>query len=209
MPIKTRCGDCGRETDHSILEDHGCSGYNEDAGIQWESKYQIVKCLGCGEISFRHVYDSSEEMQETEERYPDPYAKKPMDEYSSFPRKTRWIYKETLKALSNDMPILAAIGLRALIESICKHQKTTGSNLGKRIDQLVDMGHLTKTQADFLHQHRFMGNEAAHEIEAPESDALDAALDIAETLLKTIYVLPKKADKMKSGRVSTTKTKGR
>jgi hypothetical protein len=200
--IKTRCGDCRKETNHSILANYDYSGHNEDAGIQWWGKYQIVKCRGCGEISFRHIYDSSEDPQETEKRYPDPDARKPMDGYLSFPRKTRWIYQETLKALSNDTPTLAAIGLRALIESVCKHQKTTARSLEKKINQLVDMGLLTKTQADFLHQHRFMGNEAAHEIEAPDSDDLDAALDIAETVLKTIYVLPKKADKIRSGRGS-------
>lgn len=201
--IKTRCGDCRKVTNHSILADYDYSGSNDDAGIQWWGNYQIVKCGGCGDISFRHIYDSSEDMQETEERYPDPDARKPMDGYISFPKKTRWIYQETLKALSNDMPTLAAIGLRALIESVCKHQNATASNLKKRIDELVVIGLLTKTQADFLHQHRFMGNEAAHEMEAPDSDVLDAALDIAETVLKTIYVLPKKADKIKAGRGST------
>ena len=59
------------------------------------------------------------------------------------------------------------------------------------------MGLLSKKQAEFLHNHRFMGNEAAHEMVAPKPEHLVAALDIAETLLKTIYVLPKMADKIK------------
>jgi len=42
-----------------------------------------------------------------------------------------------------------------------------------------------------------MGNEAAHEMVAPKPEHLVAALDIAETLLKTIYVLPEMADKIK------------
>jgi len=47
------------------------------------------------------------------------------------------------------------------------------------------MGLLSAKQAEFLHNHRFMGNEAAHEIVAPNR-RLVAAIDIAETLLKTI-----------------------
>ena len=43
-----------------------------------------------------------------------------------------------------------------------------------------------------------MGNAAAHEMIAPKATELVAALDIAETLLKTIYILPEVADLIKS-----------
>ena len=60
----------------------------------------------------------------------------------------------------------------------------------------AEMGHLSNTQANFFHKHRFMGNLAAHEIVAPKPEHLIAALDIAETLLKTIYVLPTLAESL-------------
>lgn len=62
------------------------------------------------------------------------------------------------------------------------------------------MGWLSQKQAETLHMHRFMGNVAAHEIQAPKPQELIAALDIAETLLKTIYILPDMADSIKTGR---------
>lgn len=95
--------------------------------------------------------------------------------------------------MGNNAPILAAIGIRAIIESVCKDLNTGKRNLEKNIDSLADLGHLSKTQADMLHNHRFMGNVAAHEIQPPKPANLIAALEIAETLLKTIYVLPKVA----------------
>jgi len=64
------------------------------------------------------------------------------------------------------------------------------------IDELASVGLLSKKQADFLHSHRFMGNEAAHEIVSPKPEHLIAALDIAETLLKTIYILPEMAEQI-------------
>jgi hypothetical protein len=79
-------------------------------------------------------------------------------------------------------------------------------NLEKKIDLLVNKGHLASSQADFLHLQRFMGNSAAHEIEAPDREELDAALDIAESLLKTLYVLPMLAQDM---RKSQTQLKAR
>lgn len=67
------------------------------------------------------------------------------------------------------------------------------------IDELADSGLLAKSQAELLHKHRFLGNVAAHEMKEPSPKVLNAALDIAETLLKTIYVLPGIADTIKTG----------
>ncbi len=135
---------------------------------------------------------------ETVRLYPDrTEVRKPMPGHEGFPRKTNRIYLETLKALGNQTPILAAIGLRAIVESICLEQKTKSTTLAKGIDELAAMGLLSLKEAEFLHNHRFMGNEAAHEIVAPQPQHLVAAIDIAETLLKTIYVLPGMADQLK------------
>ena len=117
--------------------------------------------------------------------------------YETFPIKTKRIYLETLKALHNNTLVLGAIGLRAIIESVCIEQKTKAKVLAKGIDELAESGLLSKKQAEFLHEHRFMGNLAAHEMVAPNATEFIAALDIAETLLKTIYVLPHVAAKMK------------
>jgi hypothetical protein len=172
---------------------------------QWCETYQIVQCLGCDDISFRQISSNSEdydlekdEYSETEHLYPDRISgRQPISDYEKFPEKTKAMYLETLKALNNKIPILAAIGLRAIVESICLEQKTKSKNLAEGIDELAKMGLISTKQAEFLHNHRFMGNEAAHEIVAPKPQYLVPALDIAETLLKTIYVLPSLSDKLK------------
>lgn len=50
-----------------------------------------------------------------------------MDGYENFPLTTRRIYNKTLKALNQNAFILSAIGLRAIIESICVEQKITAT----------------------------------------------------------------------------------
>jgi len=142
-----------------------------------------------------------------EQLYPDRTEERvPIDGSENFPGKTRRIYTEVLKALNHGAPILAAIGLRTLIESICIEQKTKSTNLAKGIDALADMGLLSKRQAEYLHTHRFMGNVAAHEIVASKPQELIAALDIAETLLKTIYILPEVANTIKTGAIGKRNT---
>ena len=100
------------------------------------------------------------------------------------------IYGETLAALDNSLPLLGAIGLRAIIETICKDREAKGNDLMERIKSLATQGILTREQADILHKLRFLGNVSAHEVRSAKSEELIAALDIAETMIKTIYILP-------------------
>ena len=203
---KVLCASCEKVTNHAILAKHDTTGDYYDGEIQWWRSYQIIQCLGCEAISFRDTSTCTEDydpqtgkLVETEHLYPDrTEGREPMQGHEKFPVRTRRIYLETLKALNSQSPILAAIGLRALIESICLEQKTKAKTLAKGIDELADIGLLSKKQAEFLHNHRFMGNQAAHEIVAPKPEHLVAAIDIAETLLKTIHVLPDMADQLKT-----------
>jgi hypothetical protein len=203
--VKALCASCKKVTNHVVLAKHDTSGDNCDGDIQWWVTYEVIQCLGCDDISFREVSTCTEDfdprtgnLEENISLYPDRTSgRNPMFGYEKFPTKTKRIYMETIKALNVGTPLLAAIGLRALIESICLAQETKSRTLAKGIDELADMGLLSKKQAEFLHNHRFMGNEAAHEMVAPKPEHLVAALDIAETLLKTIYVLPEMADKIK------------
>lgn len=206
--IKIQCVTCNRETNHDIVASHKTHGATPDNDIQWWDDYHIAICRGCDTISFVHSSACTEDFDpntgETEtkyELYPDRASgRKTLDGAEHFPYKTRRIYLEIVKAMNCSSPLLAAIGLRALIESICIDQQTKGNNLEMRISELATLGLLSLKQAEILHNHRFLGNIAAHEIEAPQPRELIAALDIAETLLKTIYILPTLDATIKTGK---------
>jgi hypothetical protein len=201
---KSFCRTCKREQKHTIVAKHAENGHEEKYDVTWWNSYEVIQCGGCDTISFRRVHSNTDlfdgetgELEESIEIYPDPTKhREPIPDSDEFPALTRRVYLETLTAISNNAPILAAIGIRAIIESVCKDLATGKNNLAKNIDALADLGHLSKAQADMLHNHRFMGNVAAHEIQPPNPSNLIAALEIAETLLRTIYVLPKMAAKL-------------
>jgi len=203
--IRVLCRNCKTSTNHDVLFSKDVHDTDEEDGIQYWSSDQVLRCCGCEDVSFRHTHQCTEDIDYdtgqlvvNEVLYPNRVeGRSAIDGYDEFPPKTRRIYQETLKALNQNAFILAAIGLRAIIESVCVEQKTPGKNLEKRIDQLADSGLLSKKQAAFLHAHRFIGNAAAHEMVAPKASELIAALDIAETLLKTIYILPDVANQLK------------
>lgn len=196
--IKSLCSKCRNTTNHAVLAQHKLIRDSSDGEIQWRGTYQIIQCLGCDDIVFRCASMFTEDHDpstgqpiESVQLYPDPaVGRQPMNGHEAFPLKIARIYMETLNAVNNQTPILAAIGLRILIESICLEQKTKADKLTEGIDELVEMGLLSKKQAEFLHINRFMGNQAASEVVAPKPQSLIAALDIAENLLKTVYILP-------------------
>lgn len=205
--VRVKCSQCASHTSHIVLASKDLSGTEPDVDIRWWDAYQIIQCGGCETVSFRKASSNTEnvepngELAVEEALYPDPASqRRPIDGNQKFPATTRRVYLEVLKALSHGAPLLAAIGLRALIESICRERKTSKGDLAQRIDELVGQGLLSRRQADFLHTHRFLSNVAAHEIRAPDQQELLAALDIAETVLKTIYVLPGLAASIRTGR---------
>jgi hypothetical protein len=196
--VRVFCNSCNAQTKHSIVAEKYVSGFDKENEVNWWIKFQIVECNGCENVTFRCLSSSSEDFDPItgeeiihERIYPEKVTgRSPVTEIDMFPSKTRKIYIETIKALNSNLLILSAIGLRALIESICLEQGVSGKNLEDKIEALAKNGLLSEKQAKILHTHRFLGNIAAHQIEAPNPKEIIAALEIAEILLKTIYVIP-------------------
>jgi hypothetical protein len=116
-----------------------------------------------------------------------------LEHVALLPHNIHMVYEETRAALAADQPILAGIGIRAIIETVCKDQSAAGNNLMQNIDDLVTKGVVTPAGAEILHSLRFIGNEAAHEVKVHSQRDLLIALDVAEYLLKGTYILPKLA----------------
>jgi Domain of unknown function (DUF4145) len=201
------CTNCKRQTIHDLLHDELEKHIAEDGTCTWKV-YELIRCFGCQNISF-HFSDCrsrtsdphSEVLSAKSEYYPNSRdCREPIEGVEKFPEVTQSIYKELLKVVHEDTRLLAAIGLRTLLESVCRDQSYTWRHLYEGIEDLSVYGILSFTQVEFLHACRFMGNVAAHEIVAPTMAELVAALDIAETLLKTIYILPEKAKSISSKR---------
>lgn len=160
----------------------------------------------------RYEYDNSEDLEEYSNAYGEPdfkYAERETlypqekrsktinpDFYHYIPRKCREIYQETDEALSNNLEILAAAGLRALVEAICKdlikYEDKSLRSLNKKIDFLVEKGHLLKIQSEILHNIRSMGNDSLHEIDKQNISHLNLAMEVLENLLNTLYILPQR-----------------
>jgi hypothetical protein len=201
--IDVPCAECKRTTKHKILASADFEGqdYYDAGGVEYQVHHQIIQCQGCETISFRlastnsedfeHIDDGNIEYVEAVTLYPSRNeGRTPVKDTHLLPATVQRIYEETIKALNNEQPVLAGIGIRALVETICKDKKAAGSDLASKINALVTMGVLTADGATILHKIRTLGNVAAHEVKPHKAAQLFLALDVCEHLLQGVYVLP-------------------
>ncbi len=206
--MKVLCLNCKIQTNHDVIHELA-DGEDPPADFWWSIKYQIIRCAGCGAVSYRtcsvsdNDYDPLENTAiPNEVLYPSRTAGRDPLALSQFylPHKIDRIYNEVIGALNNSLATLAAIGLRTLIEAICNNQNVAGDNLQTKINNLATAGILGTLQCEMLHSLRFLGNVAAHDVEVADSNELSIAYDIAENILNTVYVLPQQSSGIKTGR---------
>ncbi|HLX93905.1 MAG TPA: DUF4145 domain-containing protein [Puia sp.] len=213
------CLTCQHKTRHKVLssvDETGSAETEDEDSISWEDIYQIIICQGCRNISFRNQYTDSEmigfddEDNFTENIYPkrSETTWKEKD-YFNLPKILRRIYRETIDSYNNDNLTLCAAGLRALVEGFCSDIEITygrsgaksSDNLKTRIDNLHTLGKITEDNARILHEHRFLGNEAIHELSLPSIEELNLAIELIEHIFDNIYEIPKKARELREKRL--------
>jgi len=205
--IRVYCGECDGLKNHKVIAARDVTSHPDDP-YHWGVKHYFCQCAGCDTYCYATAEWTEDdfnnytgEMEYKWKTYPfSKNARKPIDDVYDLPEKVRSIYVETLGALNSQLPVLTAVGLRAIIEAVCLDQNITGKNLEKKIDGLASSGVLSAAQASILHGHRFLGNIAVHQIVSANPKELIAALEIAETMLRTIYVLPALSNQIKTGR---------
>ena len=129
----------------------------------------------------------------------------------------RQAYDQTITAFNGGLLTLAGAGVRLLIEGICKEKNVNdgplfdangiqrvdkrknnrpmrGDNLEGKINGMVEQDFISKTQSEHLHQIRFLGNDAAHQLDVPDVDVVNDAIDIVEHLIGQVYEQPEKAN---------------
>lgn len=199
--ITTPCRACDRDTRHDVLANHVESEYD----YRVDTHYQIVECRGCGTKSFRkrirwieeayQVDDDEWDVPEDVVTYPRVLkGHQAVPDMDRVPSIVKEIYSQSVEAITAKSNVLAGIGLRATIEAICNERNVTGKSLEQRIDKLAKAGLVSANDADRLHAIRFLGNDAAHEIQAADPKSLLIALRIIENLIVSLYILDSDAD---------------
>jgi hypothetical protein len=207
--VRIPCSNCGGDPkNHEVIREYSKEWEIEEAGMYGKNTHQICKCAGCDTIRFRsYSWDSEDidwrtsEPEVREKIYPeDIKSTRQGIDVHELPEPVARIYREAVIAFNAGALILAGGGLRAVVEALCKDKNVSGRNLEKKIDRLVEQGLLAVPQAELLHEERYLGNAALHEIVAPSVLDVNDGFDIIDNLLATIYIMPDKAQRLRAKR---------
>ena len=219
--MKVYCTRCKNSTNHTVTHELHEDWRNDYEGFFGYDNWQIVRCMGCDSVSFRHEIIFSEDMDQegnivpTVNIYPKRGEKMlTAKNYYNVDILIRNIYKETIECFNNQSNVLCAVGIRAIIEGICKSEGIKSGkveiknregkvstkiqrNLQGKISGLYEKGLITERYSKILHELRFLGNEAAHELSTPSSEELQIALSIIEHTIDNLYELEERAAQLK------------
>ncbi|MBT2581756.1 DUF4145 domain-containing protein [Planococcus sp. ISL-109] len=234
---KVYCRKCKNRNHHGIIMSHSEKSEYPYDDFDWKHEYFIVQCLGCDTVAFvseygdesmidldphgenRHFTDvivyPEEPKVEKKSRY-EPH--KPLD-FRESPEAIQIMYSQIVSAFNMESYLLSAVGLRMLVEGICKDlgiqggyvldesgnkklkEDSTDEVFSKRlegkINGLVEKNVVVQSQANILHKIRGLGNSSAHELKQPTRRTLKLAIDILEKIIEQIYELDNYSFKFK------------
>lgn len=203
--VSAPCIACSRDTNHKTLAKVYELWNSEE--VKWDTRHRIIQCQGCFSISFSQEETCSEDSYITDDGmeyypakrkyYPDRITgRTKMRGYHHLPSKVAGIYDEAHASLCANRLIMTGFGIRAITEAVCRDKSISNGSLKDKIDTLKRAGYITKEGSTILHNLRFMGNEAVHELKVHKRSELEAGFDVLEHLLQGVYIIPYKAQKL-------------
>jgi len=210
--IECFCNRCKRTNQHSVksmyLQDD-VYDLEEDIGSHLIGTYvyQTIECDGCKVVAFRRLdyiynfddFDSdgklvTKKVQIFEYFYPERGSNFLSNRnIMGLPVSLSRAYKETIEAYNYELRLMCSAGLRSIVEGICNCLKIDDKlRLPQRIKKLSETKILSQTTSESLLHHRFLGNDALHQLEIPEGQELRTAIEIIEHALVEIFEIPEK-----------------
>lgn len=189
------CYHCGNKTLMKRLARHGLEEPmfdiqgNELSGSFLYKEWNLYRCPVCMEVTLVHVWwdEFGDEWYLVDEMILYPAISinnKPI------PENTRKRYEALLKVKNVDRE-QCIMGIRRVMESICKDKDAKGKDLKEKIIDLSNKGILPPKLGDMGHLLRVLGNSAAHADDVEFTDNIvNKAIDFISVILDYVYVIP-------------------
>lgn len=198
---KAHCNECGGSRDHAVLKTERTDWHDDEHPIWGGRQYDMLRCRGCGEVKLRRAEWFSENTDERGRMVPEVSYYPP----AAFRREPRWLrelwlhvaagddelrqlLREIYVALQNDQRRLAAMGVRALLESIMVSQVGDEGNFVTNLAAFEREAHVSRIQRERLETILEVGHAAMHRRYAPSARDLVTLIDIAESIIESVYV---------------------
>ena len=117
------------------------------------------------------------------------------------------LLREVYAALRNGAPALAAMGIRAVVETVMIKKTGDNKSFEANLTAMRDRGLVSELDVQHLRQVLEVGHAAIHRSHLPSVEDALRALDIAETLVKRLYLDKNTIDALKKS-TPQRRTKG-
>jgi len=107
------------------------------------------------------------------------------------------LINEIYIALQNDLPNLAAMGVRSLIEKVMIDKIGDKGSFKNNIAEFEKLGYISKYQRNHLEAVIEAGHASIHRSYSPTTEDVITLVDITEHIIKTIYLHENKIEQLK------------
>lgn len=203
--VKIYCNTCKGETNHDIKSTHDQSYHEEfeDHGQRFlgyyeETEFRFLVCRGCDSATLQEKWTCAGMQDHNgDEIYSYNYhpkrknlGEREVKKFHHVDKKLNDSYKEIITAFQQGLEIVTAMGVRALLEGICVIEGIDDKaawGLAKKIEKLKDSSNIPDSIIDGLNGLKFIGDDAAHRLNATDKQTLSLSIDLLESLLTHLY----------------------
>ena len=187
--VKAHCNKCNGERRQEVLHSVKSRWEDDDAGVDGEDIYEMIKCCGCEDISLRHSSWFSEDV----DNYGDPQINIRYYPPATFRQQPRWLpelylaipaadrsvqdlLQEIYVALQNGSLRLATMGIRALLEHVMVEKVSDQGSFKGNLNTFESRGFISKSQRAVLEPVLEAGHATMHRSFKPTPSQLVSRL---------------------------------
>jgi hypothetical protein len=192
---KAHCNSCNGDRNHEVLHTEETSWADEDHGVSGRDKYETLKCLGCDSIKLRHTSWFSEDDTPTINYFPPAISRAIPHWFHGLVGKlpsNNWFVEELLReiyvALQNNLPNLATMGVRSLIEKIMISKTGDQGTFAKNLTKFQELGYVSRIQRGHLETILDAGHATIHRSFSPKTVDVMTIVDITEHIVESVYL---------------------
>ncbi len=208
---KAHCNNCSGERNHEVL--HSEKTDWDDSENAWDGNfvsgsktYETLKCCGCENIKLRYTswFSEDEDDELTVNYFPAAiFRRNPewfkelifhLEEEDQF---VESLLREIYVALQNNLPNLATMGVRSLLEKVMVSKTGDQGTFSKNIAEFEKLGYISSIQRKRLETILEAGHAAMHRTFTPSTKDVITLVDLTEHIVETVYLHERKVEELK------------
>ena len=201
---RAHCNTCGGERNHNVLHCEKTTWEDDEYPISGSDTYETLKCCGCEAIKLRHTSWFSEDDGPTVNYFPAAIFRRNPEwfkelrlELSTGDEFVEHLLKEIYVALQHNLPSLAAMGVRSLLEKIMVSKTGDLGSFVQNIAEFETLGYVSRIQRERLEAILEAGHAAIHRTFKPSKKDVITLVDLTEHIVETVYLHEAKVTALK------------